>query len=127
MIMLPLTLGVTVVARLVASMSCQVVPLLAWSRYCCRLTAVRMPALLTGISWAVIAGGENLTLSGHGPAPATMTSPLVPVFLLAFHCSLRWYVVPAVMENAVCTNAALGEKVPAKPPLSFQATMCPGN
>src|SRR2546421_5323000 len=80
MIILPLTLGVTVVIRLVPSMSCQVVPSLACSRYCCWLTAVWMPALLTGISCALsVVGEKRLLPDGQGPAPATMTSLLLPV------------------------------------------------
>src|SRR5881394_3244685 len=43
-------------------------------------------------------------------------------FLFAFHSSLKTYVLPAVTTNKACTKAALGEKAPAYPPLSFHAT-----
>src|SRR5712692_1099673 len=35
------------------------------------------------------------------------------------------YVCPPVSETTCCRNAALGEKVPAKPPDSFQPSGCP--
>src|SRR6266446_1046261 len=45
--------------------------------------------------------------------------------LLVFQRSLTVYVVPADIWITDSTMAALGEKVPAKPPLSFQATILP--
>ena len=54
-----------------------------------------------------------------------MVAPLWLVGLFVFHCSWIVYWVPAVMLNLVCANAAFGEKVPANPPLSFQAATAP--
>src|ERR1700694_346358 len=88
--------GVTVKPRLVASRSCQVVPSLLVNRYCWVLTAVAglLPA---GNSCTVNRVGENvLEPEGQGPAPATITSPLLVVFLLVFQRSFRWEGVLAV-------------------------------
>ena len=51
-----------------------------------------------------------------GPAPATML-PAPERFV--FHCSFSVYAVPLVTASMPYTAAALGEKVPANPPLSF--------
>src|SRR5450759_1691018 len=40
----------------------------------------------------------------------------------AFHFSLKTYVLAALIAYTPSTNAAFGENVPAKPPLSFHAT-----
>src|SRR5438132_8709989 len=45
--------------------------------------------------------------------------------LFVFHCSLTRYGLPAFIGTTAWTKAAFGEKVPANPPLSFQATMLP--
>src|SRR5258708_4384717 len=60
----------------------------------------------------------------YGPAPAP--AKIVPVSAwVVFHCNLAVYGVPAATVITVCTSAALGENVPPKPPLSFQASGCP--
>ena len=46
-------------------------------------------------------------------------------FLFVFHCNFIVYVTPWVSGTTAWAMAALGEKVPAKPPLSFQATTTP--
>src|ERR1700730_8002775 len=61
-------------------------------------------------------------MGGGRPAP-TKIDP--GVGWLAFHCSLTVYVIPAASDATVCTAAAFGEKVPASPPLSFQAITWP--
>src|SRR5258708_12242333 len=43
-------------------------------------------------------------------------------FLFAFHLILKAYVLPTLTGHVACRNAALGEYVPADPPLSFQPT-----
>src|SRR5713226_4117771 len=43
----------------------------------------------------------------------------------AFHCTLAVYEVPPATLTTVWTFAAFGEKVPPKPPLSFQASGWP--
>src|ERR1700737_2201759 len=101
-------------------MSCQVVPSLLVRWYCDELMALAGFAP-DGNSWTIKLLGENLP--PIGPAPATIVAPLA--FLFVFHCSLTVYVTPWVRGTTVWAMAALGEKVPAKPPLSFQASGCP--
>src|SRR2546427_814722 len=101
-------------------MSRQVRPSLPVRLYCWFATAVTSWPAESGSRVAVRRVGEYGAVE---PAPAKMLAP--PAGLLAFHCSVIRYVVPAVIGYTVCTNAAFGEKVPAKPPLSFQATMAP--
>src|SRR2546427_101985 len=55
-----------------------------------------------------------------GPAPAKIVAPAALV--LVFHFTLKTYVLPELTLYTTCTKAAFGEKVPAEPPLSFQAT-----
>src|SRR5450759_4714252 len=51
---------------------------------------------------------------------------LPAAFWLVFHCSLMMCGLPAIVRGTTAwTNAALGENVPAAPPLSFQATTTP--
>src|SRR4029077_5131585 len=59
-----------------------------------------------------------------GPAPAA-AKMMALVGLLDFQTSCTVYDVEPTTGMTVCTNAALGEKVPAYPPLSFQATTVP--
>src|SRR5207302_9160957 len=59
-----------------------------------------------------------------GPAPAQMALD-AGARRLAFHTSHTVYVLPTFKCRSVVTKAAFGEKVPAKPPLSFQATSVP--
>src|SRR2546430_2640624 len=101
-------------------MSRQVRPSLPVRLYCWFATAVTSWPTESGSRVAVRRVGEYGAVE---PAPAKMLAP--PAGLLAFHCSVIRYVVPAVIGYTVCTNAAFGEKVPAKPPLSFQAAMAP--
>ena len=55
------------------------------------------------------------------PAPITIVSP-PGITKLAFHTRATEYVVPAVMGTTFWAKAAVGEKVPAEPPDSFQTT-----
>src|ERR1700730_19275836 len=73
------------------------------------------------MSWATRRVGEYRPLIG--PAPAKMVAPDAGLFV--FHASETTYLVPAVIGKTVCTNAALGEKVPAYPPDSFQPATTP--
>src|ERR1700730_4248955 len=61
---------------------------------------------------------------GPSPAPARICAP-AGWGLLAFQTMLTLYGVVAVIGSAHCAKAALGEKVPPNPPLSFQATTLP--
>ncbi len=100
-------------------MSCQAVPLLPLMVYCWLLTAVLKFASVLATSAAVSRLGENGI-----PFPAAAT--IVPlVSLLVFQTSCAVYVVAAATGATVWTKAAFGEKVPAKPPLSFQPTRVP--
>jgi hypothetical protein len=111
--------GVTDSLKFVESMSVQVVPSLLSRVYCCVL-ATEMGPEPVGEHSAVRRVGEKAP--PIGPAP----TQIVPgSALFAFSFSVMLYVAPEVSGRNVCTKAAFGLKVPAKPPLSFQATILP--
>src|ERR1700682_3482032 len=64
--------------------------------------------------------GEN---GMEAPAPAKIVAPGAGLFV--FHMSVKVTLYP-LTTVVVSTKAALGEKVPPKPPLSFHAPSCPG-
>ena len=102
--------------RLVASIFCHVLPLLPGSVYCWVLDLTVAPAGL-GMSTTLSEVGEKLPPIGPAPAQIEPGSDL-----FAFHCTFAVYAVPPTTGSAAWTNAALGENVPAEPPLSFQAS-----
>ena len=54
-----------------------------------------------------------------------MRAPLGLASMFVFHCRVNPGDVFIGTAITLCTKAALGEKVPAKPPLSFHPTRLP--
>src|SRR4029077_18435733 len=109
--------GVTVTDRLAASIGFHSVPLLLGNVYWFSLCPSLRP-VPDGMNCRTRRVGENAP--PIGPAPAEIVDP--EAGRCVFHCSFSDEVVLAVLRIVVWTKADFGLKVPAKPPLSFQAS-----
>src|SRR5438105_9515636 len=98
---------------------CQANPSLSCSEYCSVGGLAAVLTLGAGTSSTVRRVGEN---AGPRPAPAKIVPP--GSWTLDFHLRLTWN--PRWGSITVWTKAALGEKVPPRPPLSFHAISCSG-
>src|SRR5207253_10809731 len=98
---------------------CQANPSLNCSEYCSVGGLAAVLTLDAGTSSTVSRVGEN---AGPRPAPAKIVPP--GSWTLDFH--LRLTRNPRWGSITVWTKAALGENVPPRPPLSFQAISCSG-
>src|SRR5438477_9891171 len=84
------------------------------------------PPYADGGSRQVQQNNCTIRLLGENGAPAPAPARIVPGSArLLFHSSLTVY-WPAGNAKTVCAKAALGEKVPSTPPLSFQPVMPAG-